>query len=68
MRSFLLVLLLFVVSGCGPRETAKSSTPSTAKGALAGRRCPDPNIRDAKDPCSPSYLSPYKPRFKRDKF
>ena len=46
------------LTGCGqPAEKSSTEGPAAAPSA-ATRKCPDPNIRDPKDPCSPSYWKP----------
>lgn len=47
-----------VLNGCGnPAEKSSTDGPPAAP-SPAARKCPDPNIRDPKDPCSPYYWKP----------
>jgi hypothetical protein len=63
----LLAAASLTLSGCGrPAETA-TSQPEATPVAKAGKKCPDPNIRDMKDPCSPYYYPGVKGSFKGDK-
>lgn len=59
-----------LVAACGPDASASapSGAQPPAKTAAKPRKCPHPDLRDTRDPCSIAYLEPYKPRFKRDKF
>jgi hypothetical protein len=60
--------LTLCLSACGQQPSA---SPADAKAKVAGariagtkpRRCPDPDIRDARDPCSVAYLRRSPPRF-----
>lgn len=46
------------LAGCGkPAEKSSPETPAPAS-SPAARKCPDPSIRDPKDPCSPYYWHP----------
>lgn len=70
LRARALVLigpLALLASGCGPAPAKPVGKPP-AKAVVKPRKCPDPEIRDTKDPCSIAYLEPYKPRVQRDKF
>lgn len=50
--------MALALAGCGkPAEKSAAETPA-AISAPAARKCPDPNIRDPKDPCSPYYWQP----------
>jgi hypothetical protein len=54
----MLVAAALSVGGCG-RQASKPVAPEPPTPASApGRKCPDPNIRDTKDPCSPYYWQP----------
>ena len=47
-----------VLNGCGnPAEKSSTDGPPAAP-SPAARKCPDPNIRDPKNPCSPYYWKP----------
>lgn len=53
-----LFAMAVVLNGCG-KPAEKSSTEASAPApSPAARKCPDPNIRDPKDPCSPYYWKP----------
>lgn len=53
-----LFAMAVVLSGCGkPVEKSSAQGPATAP-SPAARKCPDPDIRDSKDPCSPYYWKP----------
>ncbi len=65
------VAVSLVLAACGPasdRPSAKPGAKLVGKSGLGAKKCPDPDIRDTKDPCSVAYLPPYKPRVQRDKF
>ena len=65
-RLFPLILAVALgVPACGPQPTNASKAPAKPA-ATKDRKCPDPDIRDTKDPCSVAYLTPHKPRFKGD--
>ena len=54
----LAALICLELTGCS-REAAPPSTGQKAEPVpAAGRKCPDPNIRDRNDPCSPYYWKP----------
>ena len=54
----LAALMCLGLAGCS-REAARPSAGQKAEPVpVAGRKCPDPNIRDRKDPCSPYYWKP----------
>lgn len=54
----LAALMCLGLAGCS-REAAQPSAGQKAQPIpAAGRKCPDPNIRDSKDPCSPYYWKP----------
>lgn len=54
----LAALICLGLAGCS-REAAQPSAGQKAEPVpAAGRKCPDPNIRDSKDPCSPYYWKP----------
>ena len=54
----LAALICLGLAGCS-REAAQPSAGQRAEPVpAAGRKCPDPNIRDSKDPCSPYYWKP----------
>lgn len=57
-----------VLTACGPGESSHPAAKPARTTSKPGRKCPDLNNHDSKDPCSPGYLEPYKPRFKRDTF
>lgn len=74
-RASLTLALCALAVGCGPAPADRSGKPAAQPAARAeraaapkARKCPDPDNRDAKDPCSASYIAPYKPAFKRDRF
>ncbi|WP_343699601.1 hypothetical protein [Caulobacter sp.] len=62
---FLTLALALGLAACGPQPTNAAKAPAKPV-AAKGRKCPDPDIRDTKDPCSVAYLTPHKPRFKVD--
>lgn len=67
MRNLTSIVVLaagsLALAGCGrPAETA-TAQPEAAPVAKAGRKCPDPNIHDNKDPCSPNYYPGVKGSF-----
>ena len=54
----LAALMCLGLAGCS-REAAQPSAGQKAEPVpAAGRKCPDPNIRDSKDPCSLYYWKP----------
>ena len=54
----LAALMCLGLAGCS-REAAQPSAGQKAEPVpAAGRKCPDPNLRDSKDPCSPYYWKP----------
>lgn len=54
----LAALICLGLAGCS-REAAPPSAGQKAEPVpAAGRKCPDPNIRDRNDPCSPYYWKP----------
>jgi hypothetical protein len=54
----LAALMCLGLAGCS-REAAQPSADQKAKPVpAADRKCPDPNIRDRNDPCSPYYWKP----------
>lgn len=62
MARILISSLLFTtavsLAGCGkPPEKSAAEAPA-AVSAPTAHKCPDPNIRDPKDPCSPYYWRP----------
>ncbi|MBI1684206.1 hypothetical protein [Caulobacter hibisci] len=70
-----LSLALCALAACGPAPADRAGKPSARPVAQArpaagpkARKCPDPDNRDGRDPCSASYLAPYRPAFKRDRF
>jgi hypothetical protein len=53
-----IITTALLLAGCGkPADKSATETPAAAS-SQAGRKCPDPNIRDPKDPCSPYYWKP----------
>jgi hypothetical protein len=52
----LAALVCLGLAGCS-REAAQPTAGQKPVPA-AGRKCPDPNIRDRNDPCSPYYWKP----------
>ena len=54
----LATLVCLGLAGCS-REAAQPSAGQKAGSVPAvGHKCPDPNIRDRNDPCSPYYWKP----------
>jgi hypothetical protein len=53
----LAALLLATLSGCS-RSATQQEMPNTSNTVISGRKCPDPDIRDSKNPCSPLYWNP----------
>lgn len=66
MRRVVLLLLALSLAACGPSPGQKKDPAQ--KAAKAGRKCPDPDLRDKRDPCSPMYLPSPPPRAKREPF
>lgn len=62
-RSLLFAVLAIALAGCDRKPPARTDAPAPTK---PGRKCPDLDLRDKNDPCSPMYLHRQKPRFKRD--
>lgn len=64
ITSFALLGLLSL-GACGKPDQAdrKAESPPPA----AGRKCPDPSIKDSSDPCSSNYYKPVKGSFKGQK-
>jgi hypothetical protein len=63
-RTIALCSLALVVSSCGrPTEAQREAAPA----AKTEKKCPDPNIHDSTDPCSPNYYKPVQGSFKDDK-
>ncbi len=60
-----LLIAATCLSACGPQKQSKAPAEKSA-GSKSARKCPDPDLRDKTDPCSPMYLTPIKKRFKRD--
>lgn len=50
------LVLALTLSGCG--KPADKPPTAQASGVPNEKKCPDPNIRDSKDPCSPYYWKP----------
>ncbi|WP_062098359.1 hypothetical protein [Caulobacter sp. CCH5-E12] len=63
--SVIVLASALVLAACGPQPSKDAKAASKPVAAKA-RKCPDPDIRDTKDPCSVAYLTPHKPRFKGD--
>ena len=62
-RTAAFMALATLIASCSP-GAAKKGPGEPPK--PAARNCPDPDLRDKNDPCSPMYLHRQKPRFKRD--
>jgi hypothetical protein len=67
------LILLSVCASVAACEPAKPHNPALRHAAKAPakapvRKCPDINNRDRNDPCSASYIAPYKPTFNRKQF
>lgn len=59
------IAIAIALAACGPRvdEAAKPpAKPTTTK----ARKCPDPDNRDSRDPCSVAYIKRTPPRFSED--
>ncbi len=54
---FVTLALAIEVSGCGRRGSAATGAPP-----LSHHTCPDPYLRDPKNPCAPNYIAPLKKR------
>jgi len=65
MRVLALVALVAVTNACGPAPTKRATSRESVRPAKPAR-CPDPNLRDKNNPCSPMYLAPHQPRLKAD--
>jgi hypothetical protein len=67
-----MVRVLILLSACASVaacEPVKPQNPALRHAAKAPvRKCPDVNNRDRNDPCSASYIAPYKPTFNRKQF
>jgi hypothetical protein len=61
----LVVLLAFVLAACAPKP-GDESKPAAKPSAAKGKKCPDPDNRDSKDPCSVAYVKRTPPRFSED--
>uniref|UniRef100_B0T9G3 Lipoprotein n=1 Tax=Caulobacter sp. (strain K31) TaxID=366602 RepID=B0T9G3_CAUSK len=66
--TLIVITLTLLLVACGPQATPPAPAKAPAQTAKSARKCPDPNNRDPKDPCSASYIKPYKPTFNRDRF
>lgn len=54
----LAALICLGLAGCSREAAPPSAGEKAAPVTAAGRKCPDPNIRDRNDPCSPYYWKP----------
>jgi hypothetical protein len=52
----LVLLLALALAACAPPASDAPSKPAAKPAAAKPRRCPDPDIRDANDPCSVAYV------------
>lgn len=62
MKLVTLLLAVALTAGCGPRPVANTDQAAAKSSAKPPRRCPDPDIRDTKDPCSVAYIQRSAPR------
>ncbi|CAN7657155.1 hypothetical protein LJR225_005207 [Phenylobacterium sp. LjRoot225] len=62
MRLILKVVTLaaaLALAGCGKPAPQAAQTPAPASAPVpAKQKCPDPDIRDMNNPCSPYYYKP----------
>jgi len=64
MRVTMVLMLAFAVASCGRPQEA--TTNSAAKPSVE-KKCPDPDIHDSSNPCSPNYYKPVQGGFKGEK-
>jgi len=64
MRFVTVFALAFAVASCSRPQEA---TNISAAQQTVEKKCPDPNIHDSSDPCSPNYYKPVQGGFKGDK-
>ena len=62
-RIALILVLASSLASCSPGGSRPTHSQTSKP---FGRKCPDPDLREMNDPCSPMYLHRQKPRFKRD--
>jgi len=59
IRNLLAAAAVLTLAACGKpaSQAAQPATPASAP-APAKQKCPDPDIRDMNNPCSPYYYKP----------